>query len=146
MSLLTDNDISKIARRIADAYAPLAVGTFGSYAIGLAHEGSDLDLFIIKKSLGDGPASERSVRHAILSVLHPIDVVVVTAEKFEESVYEYMSFAWVIAKQARLYHWSNEARELLPSLKQPEQDTGGRLRSPWRPCVSDTGVLKTPQR
>ena len=33
--MLTENDIVRITRRIVDSYAPLVVGVFGSYAVGL---------------------------------------------------------------------------------------------------------------
>jgi hypothetical protein len=45
----TESDITRISGRIFDVYSPLAVGTFGSYAIGSPHEKSDLDLFVIKR-------------------------------------------------------------------------------------------------
>ena len=42
--MLTDGDIRRIAERIATAYLPVAVGAFGSYAIGSATPHGDLDL------------------------------------------------------------------------------------------------------
>ena len=114
--MLTENDICRIAKQVADAYSPLAVGTFGSYGTGIAHSGSDLDLFIIKKGQEKGPADEHAVRLKLFAVMHTMDIVVLTAESFEESGYDYMSFNWTIAKQARVYHWDHEADELIPCL------------------------------
>jgi predicted nucleotidyltransferase len=114
--MLTENDISRISSRIVQGYAPLAVGTFGSYAVGTAREQSDLDLFVIKETAHKPAARARAVRHLLFGVIHPLDVHVFTPEEFEDSVYQELSFAWVIAKQARLYHWTQEARKLVPSL------------------------------
>ena len=102
--MLTDGDIRRIAERIATAYLPVAVGTFGSYAIGSATPRSDLDLFVIRRPGGAPPADGRAVHRLLFDVIHPVDVQVFHAAEFEESVYDYQSFNWVIARQARLYH------------------------------------------
>jgi predicted nucleotidyltransferase len=48
--MLTENDIVQIARRIIHGYAPIALGTFGSYATSTARDTSDLDLVVIKET------------------------------------------------------------------------------------------------
>ncbi|PTB18123.1 hypothetical protein C9I57_25205 [Trinickia symbiotica] len=114
--MLTENDIMRISRRVADAYAPLVVGTFGSYAIGSASELSDLDLFLILNGCERSDARVRAARRLLFDVLHPLDIHVFTPEEFEESAYEELSFTWVIARQARLYHWTDAAVQQVPSL------------------------------
>jgi len=114
--MLTENDILRLTERIVKGYAPLAVGTFGSYAVGLAREQSDLDLFVIKRTLHQPPARARAVQRLIFGTLHPVDVHVFTPDEFEDSVCRELSFTWVIARQARLYHWTVEAARLVPSL------------------------------
>lgn len=114
--MLSENDIARIADRITLHFVPLATGVFGSYAIGAAHERSDLDLFIIKKR-GEWPTTTRhAVRRLLFGVLHPLDIQVFTPVEFEEAANEALSFAWVIVGQARLYHWKEEAIRLVPSL------------------------------
>jgi predicted nucleotidyltransferase len=115
--MLTESDIWKISDRIAGAYAPLVVGTFGSYAVGSARDRSDLDLFVIKETSERPQARARTVHRILFGIFHPIDIHVFTPAEFEESVYEELSFTWVIARQARLYHWTEEAEQLLPSLR-----------------------------
>lgn len=115
--MLSERDIRRITRRIADAHRPLAVGTFGSYAIGKPTGQSDLDLFIISRTSGTPPVNPQAVRRLLFDVLYPLDVHVFTPAKFEDSVYEYQSFTWVIARQARLYHWEPEAGQAVPSLR-----------------------------
>jgi|ERR1017187_1331145 predicted nucleotidyltransferase len=114
--MLTENDIAQISRRIVEAYAPLVVGTFGSYAVGSARERSDLDLFVIKETSERPAARARGVQRTLFGVFHPLDIHVFTAEEFEETVCEELSFTWVIARQARLYHWAKEAGKVVPSL------------------------------
>jgi predicted nucleotidyltransferase len=114
--MLTDSDIARISERIVGAFSPLAVGTFGSYAIGSAREKSDLDLFVIKRTAQRPEASTHAVRRLLVSVFHPLDIRVFTAPEFEGTVYNYLSFTWVVARQARLYHWTEEAALLVPSL------------------------------
>jgi len=112
--MLTENDIDRIAGKIVKGYAPLAVGTFGSYATGSARDRSDLDLFVIKQT--PDPRAAKIVRRLLFDVIHPVDAHVFTPEEFEDTVYEELSFTWVIARQARLYYWTQEAANLVPSL------------------------------
>jgi predicted nucleotidyltransferase len=114
--MLTEGDISRIAARIVRGYGPLVVGTFGSYATGLARGRSDLDVFVIKQTPERASVRRRAIQRLLFGVLHPLDVHVFTPEEFEESVYEELSFTWVIAKQARLYHWTEDAVRQVPSL------------------------------
>jgi predicted nucleotidyltransferase len=116
--MLTEDDIARISHRIIRAYAPLVVGTFGSYAIGSAHDHSDLDLFVIKQTPENPAARTRVVQRLLFGTFYPLDVHVFTPEEFEDTVYEELSFTWVIARQARLYHWTDEAKRLVPSLLQ----------------------------
>jgi predicted nucleotidyltransferase len=117
--MLSENDIARIAERIVRADAPLAVGVFGSYAVGTARAASDLDLFVIKTSAGRPAARRQAMRRLLFGMLHPVDIHVFTHEEFEDSASEYLSFAWVIVRQARLYHWTDEAKRLVPSLFDP---------------------------
>jgi predicted nucleotidyltransferase len=114
--MLTENDLARISRWVVRGYAPLVVGIFGSYAIGAGREASDLDLFVIKDTPENPEWRARAVQRLLFGVLHPLDVHVFTPEEFEDTVYEELSFTWVIARQARLYHWSEEAGKLVPSL------------------------------
>jgi predicted nucleotidyltransferase len=114
--MLSDGDIARIVERIVARHAPLVVGTFGSYAVGSAHAGSDLDLFVIADSAERPAAQRRAIQRILFSVLHPLDIHVFTPEEFEETAYEALSFAWVIARQARIYHSTEEARRRVKSL------------------------------
>lgn len=119
--MLSEADIQRIVSRIVVGERPLAVGIFGSYAIGRAHERSDLDLFVIQCTAQRPSARRRGVLRHLSGVLHPLDAHVFTPEEFEAAAQENLSFAWVIARQARLYHWTEEAARGVPSLRKPAQ-------------------------
>lgn len=114
--MLSDNDIQRIVSRIVAGCGPIAVGTFGSYAIGRARESSDLDLFVIQNTVLPPPARRRAVQKHLYSVLQPLDVHVFTPDEFEAGVREELSFTWIIVRQARLYHWTSAAKSQVPSL------------------------------
>jgi predicted nucleotidyltransferase len=114
--MLTEKDITHIIGRIVTGYAPLAVGTFGSYAMGSAHLSSDLDLFIVKDTASVPELRAAEVRQNLFGILHPLDIHVFTAEEWEDEVYKELSFPWILARQARLYHLADGGRTLVPSL------------------------------
>jgi predicted nucleotidyltransferase len=114
--MLSEDDIVRIARRIVDGYRPLVVGTFGSHATGRAHAKSDLDIVVIQRTPEPRQARRQRVQRMIFGVMHPLDPHVFTPDEFEETAYEELSFAWVIARQARLYHWTADALRVVPSL------------------------------
>lgn len=124
--MLTETDIARIAERVAAAYRPVAVGIFGSYATGTATGRSDLDLFVIRKPGMAFPADIFAVRRLIFDVIHPVDVQVFNPAEFEESAREYQSFTWIIARQARIYHWAADAEGLVPSLASAHVTSGER--------------------
>ena len=62
-------------------------------------------------------ARRRAVARLLFGVMHPVDLHVFTPEEFEESASEELSFTWIIARQARIYHWSAAAEGAVPSLR-----------------------------
>jgi uncharacterized protein len=131
--MLTNNDISRIAARVARGYAPLVVGTFGSYAIGTASARSDLDLFVIKMTAESAARRRRIVKSLLTDVFYPLDIHVFTPEEFEASVNDEMSFIWMIAKQAAIYHWAEGATAHIPSLGACVEGRGA-LATSYAPC------------
>ena len=114
--MLSESDVEKITTIIVRSQAPLAVGIFGSYSVGTQRDGSDLDLFVIAATTLLPAARRKAVQRLLFGVLHPIDIHVFTPQEFEDGAYEYLSFPWVIARQAKLYYWSPDAAVHVPSL------------------------------
>jgi predicted nucleotidyltransferase len=124
--MLSEADIERIAARIAAGCDPLVVGTFGSYAVGRAQASSDLDLFVILRTAQPRASRRRSVARYLFGIMYPLDVHVFTPGEFEEEAREHLSFAWVILRQARLYHWKAEAAAQVPSLLEAADNLRGR--------------------
>ena len=47
MTLITQEQINEVTRRLVETYKPLKIYIFGSYAWGRPNEDSDLDLMVI---------------------------------------------------------------------------------------------------
>lgn len=114
--MLSENDLAKIAARIAHGLRVIAIGTFGSYATGTANNKSDVDLFVIREDGDRAPLTERAIRRLLPHVLTKLDIHVFTATEFERRLLQPYSFEWIIAQQARLYYWRDNAPQVLPSL------------------------------
>jgi predicted nucleotidyltransferase len=114
--MLTEADAARFADAVAKTLAPIVVGVFGSYAVGNARERSDLDLFVIRDCSESFAMRQHLVRRALYHVLHPLDIHVFTPAEFEESARKRLSFAWMIARQARIYYRSRDAAQRVPSL------------------------------
>ena len=59
--MITEEQIQAVVRRIVEGYAPDKIILFGSYAYGLPHAHSDLDLLIIKEN-AEVNRVERSIK------------------------------------------------------------------------------------
>jgi predicted nucleotidyltransferase len=67
--------------RIVAGCGPIAAGTFGSYAVGLARDSSDLDLFVIRRTTLPTSARRRSMYRQLFGVMHPLDIHVFTPDR-----------------------------------------------------------------
>ncbi len=85
--MVTPSQIAEIVRILVARCAPEKVILFGSYALGTAQEGSDLDLAIVKKT--DLPTFKRPIefqkalREGGRRWLFPMDILVYTPEEME---------------------------------------------------------------
>lgn len=114
--MFTDSDFQRMARGLARAVHPVAVGIFGSYAMGTPRDTSDVDLLVIHERAKESRLDARAVRRHLPGVLWPLDIYVSTPQDFERQVLEYDSFEWRIAQYAKLYYWRGDAPQQLPAL------------------------------
>jgi uncharacterized protein len=114
--MFSDSDIQRLVTRIVSGYAPLAVGIFGSYAIGRAHAGSDLDIVVIKDVSEAQIIRGQRVRRLLFDVLGPLDIHVFIPDEFEAAAQVPQSFEWIIARQARMLFFETTSRRSIPSL------------------------------
>lgn len=77
--------ILTIVERIKKGYKPEKIVLFGSYARGVSHQDSDIDLLVIKDSTRRRDERDKEIRKLLKDVRIPLDIFVYTpkeAEKF----------------------------------------------------------------
>jgi predicted nucleotidyltransferase len=77
--------IEEIVRRILSVSRPERVILFGSAAAGEMTSDSDVDLLILEAAPGNTREESVRIRQALRGLGHPIDVIVMAMERFEES-------------------------------------------------------------
>ncbi|NBC18520.1 MAG: nucleotidyltransferase domain-containing protein [Bacteroidetes bacterium] len=70
--------------RLVEAFDPLQVRVFGSYARGDAHPGSDLDLLVVLSSVDHKREAAVAMRRVLADLPVPHDVYVTTPADIEE--------------------------------------------------------------
>ncbi len=115
--MLTENDIHRIIDYIVRGCSPVAAGIFGSYATGIAGADSDLDVFVIRHTHGSAASRNVAIRRYLFGLMSPMDFAVFTPAEFAEGLRDPHSFISTVAAQARVYYWSREAEDCLPSLR-----------------------------
>ncbi|MFC1834109.1 nucleotidyltransferase domain-containing protein [Thermodesulfobacteriota bacterium] len=82
--MLTEQQLLETAARIAArASKPARVILFGSYALGEADEGSDIDLLVIERDFEDEAAEYLRLREAVGQVGVGVDLLLTTEREFD---------------------------------------------------------------
>lgn len=82
---IDDNLLNQITRRITGVLPVDRIILFGSAATGEMTRDSDIDLLIIRQDIHDHWGDCRRIREALLDVAIPFDVILMTADRFEET-------------------------------------------------------------
>ncbi|MFB3880254.1 MAG: nucleotidyltransferase domain-containing protein [Armatimonadota bacterium] len=77
--------IEEIVRRVLSVAAPDKIILFGSAATGNMTRDSDIDLLIVGPEPDDGRRVSARIREVLRGLGRPFDVIVISAEWFEES-------------------------------------------------------------
>ena len=85
MMVIEDNILNEIIRRILNLLAPRKIILFGSAATGSMTRDSDIDLLVVAASPGNARQESVRLRQALRGLGFPIDVIVMTSERFEET-------------------------------------------------------------
>ncbi len=104
--MITEAQIQAVVRRIVEGYAPDRIILFGSYAYGVPHENSDLDLLIIKEN-AEAKRAERAV--AIWTLLWgtdfpAMDILIRTPAEMKKAAGISYSVETIAAEQGRLLY------------------------------------------
>jgi predicted nucleotidyltransferase len=92
----TVDHVREATRRLVDAFDPLRIIVFGSYARGEAHPGSDLDLLVVLPEVDNKREAAIAMRHELAGLSVPKDVVVTTPDEIaqrHDSTWHIVGFA-----------------------------------------------------
>lgn len=87
-SIRTEKEIRAITDKIVREYQPEKIILFGSWAWGIPHEDSDVDLLVVKKSLTPRRGRTYELRRILPPPSFAFDVLVYTPEELQKSINE----------------------------------------------------------
>ncbi len=110
IATLTPALVQEIVKRIIDAVDPDQVILFGSYAYGIPHKESDIDILVIMET--DCPRHKQSVAlyRALAGLLIPKDLLVYTPEEVAEWKDVPQAFITQIVKKGVILYDKNKKR------------------------------------
>ena len=82
---ISETLVSEIVKRILDVARPQRIILFGSAATGQMTKDSDIDLLVLEPAPGDTRKESVRIRQAVRGLGYPFDIIVMAAERFEES-------------------------------------------------------------
>ena len=77
--------LNEVVRRVLTVARPDRIILFGSAATGLMTEDSDLDLLVVEPAPANTRDRSIKIRRALGDVHYPVDVIVMSSERFEET-------------------------------------------------------------
>ena len=77
--------VSEIVKRVVSVTEPRRIILFGSAATGQMTKDSDIDLLVLESAPGDARRESVRIRQAVRGLGYPFDIIVMAAERFEES-------------------------------------------------------------
>jgi len=77
--------VGEIVKRIIGAAEPQRIILFGSAATEQMTKDSDIDLLVLESAPGDSRRESVRIRRAVRGLGYPFDIIVMAAERFEES-------------------------------------------------------------
>lgn len=80
-----ENLLREVVRRILSVARPDKIILFGSAASGQMTKDSDLDLLIVEPESANPRERSVSIRRALGDVRYPVDVIVISSERFGET-------------------------------------------------------------
>lgn len=100
-----DPILAEIVRRLVAALHPQRIYLFGSRARGDHRADSDYDMLVVVQALADRPYTlERRAYEALRSAKAPVDIVVMTADRFDRRQVVKASLPATIGREGRLLY------------------------------------------
>jgi len=82
---IDEQTIREIVRRILTVARPDRIILFGSAAAGQMTPDSDIDLLIVEPDTGNQRAEYVRIMNALWGIRHPVDILFITTDWFEQS-------------------------------------------------------------
>jgi uncharacterized protein len=96
--------LTQVVSRLRTSSSPARVILFGSVATGTATADSDLDLLVVFDDVADARAESIRLRDALGDLGMPIDVIVMSTERFEETKHVIGGVAYPAHKYGRVIY------------------------------------------
>ena len=104
--MLSEQELNSVVSRIVDLYQPEQVILFGSYALGIANENSDLDLLLIKETNEHPINRAAGIRKALRDLLLPMDILVYTPSEIAKDKNRKFTFIYNVMKTGKILYAS----------------------------------------
>src|SRR3982751_2286216 len=101
---IDDTLTHEMVRRILTAAAPDRIILFGSAAAGTMTRDSDIDLLVVEPQPGDTRDESVKIRRALGDLGFPIDVLVISTQRFEETKDIFGGIAYPAHKYGRVLY------------------------------------------
>ena len=83
--MVDETVLDEVVRRVLTVARPERIILFGSAATGQMTEDSDLDLLVVEPEPANTRDRSVRIRRALGDVRYPVDVIVMSSERFEET-------------------------------------------------------------
>src|SRR5271157_5341163 len=77
--------LNEVVRRVLTAARPERIILFGSAATGQMTQDSDIDLLVVEPEPANTRDRSVKIRRALGDVQYPVDIIVMSSERFEEA-------------------------------------------------------------
>ena len=104
--MVSQLEMDMVVSRIVDFYQPEMVILFGSYASGNAHEGSDLDLLLVKQTNENPINRAAGIHKALRDLFIPMDILVYTPAEIAKDKERKYTFIHDVLKTGKLLYAS----------------------------------------
>ena len=101
---IDDTLTDELVRRILTAAKPDRIILFGSAATGTMTRDSDIDLLVIEPEPGNTRDQSVKIRRSLGEVGYPIDVIVMSTERFEDTKNIFGGIAYPAHKYGRVLY------------------------------------------
>jgi len=82
---IDESIVHDIVSRILDVAKPDKIILFGSAAMGTMTRDSDIDILVVEANPGDRRKESVRIHNALRGLGYPFDIIIISAEWFEES-------------------------------------------------------------